>query len=151
MFEEPTAPTGKTISQIEMKKCEIELKKHCDKAEKCDENKAKVFVIVEGQCMLAMKNKVESVQKHEEWESDNDAVNSSKGLKDLSHSAVEARHKHWTLCETMRKLYTEGQHKCEGVTGCCEHFKKNIDVVEELWGPLSPMGSATGGVTETEA
>jgi len=63
--------------------------------------------------------------------------------------AVEARCKHWTSCETMRKLFAEGQCK-HGVTRHCKHFKANIDVIEEMWGPLSPTALATGGVTETE-
>ena len=100
VFEEPTAPSGETISQVKVKKCKIELKKHCDKVEKCDNDEVKVFVIVKGQCTSAMKNKVESVEKCSEWEDNNDVVNSLKGLKEPSHSTVEARCKHWTLCET---------------------------------------------------
>ena len=50
MFEEPTAPSGKSIGQVEMKKHEIKLKKHCDKAEKHDNDEVKAFVIVKGQC-----------------------------------------------------------------------------------------------------
>jgi hypothetical protein len=45
-----------------MKKYETELKQYYFKKERYEEHKAKIFVIVKGQCTLKMKNKVESLQ-----------------------------------------------------------------------------------------
>jgi hypothetical protein len=44
-----------------MKKYEVELKQYYFKKERYKEHKAKIFVIVKGQCTLNMKNKVESI------------------------------------------------------------------------------------------
>jgi hypothetical protein len=46
-----------------MKKYETELKQYYFKKERYEEHKAKIFVIVKGQCTLHMKNKVESLAK----------------------------------------------------------------------------------------
>jgi hypothetical protein len=48
-----------------MKKYETELKQYYFKKERYEEHKAKIFVIVKGQCTLDMKNKVESLQGHD--------------------------------------------------------------------------------------
>jgi hypothetical protein len=45
-----------------MKKYETELKQYYFKKERYEEHKAKIFVIVKGQCTLSMKNKVESLR-----------------------------------------------------------------------------------------
>jgi hypothetical protein len=42
-----------------MKKYETELKQYYFKKERYEEHKAKIFVIVKGQCTLNMKNRVE--------------------------------------------------------------------------------------------
>jgi hypothetical protein len=61
--KEPVMPDKEEVkSPLAMKKYETELKQYYFKKKRYEEHKAKIFVIVKGQCTLNMKNKVESLQ-----------------------------------------------------------------------------------------
>jgi hypothetical protein len=57
-----------------MKNYETELKQYYFKKERCEEHKAKIFVLVKGQHTLNMKNKVESLQGYDSIEANNDVI-----------------------------------------------------------------------------
>jgi hypothetical protein len=60
-LEEAIMPDKEEVkSPFGMKKSKIKLKQYYFKKERYKEHKAKIFVIVKGQCTLNMKNKVES-------------------------------------------------------------------------------------------
>jgi hypothetical protein len=75
-LKEPVMPDKEEAkSPFIMKKYETELKQYYFKKERYEEHKAKICVIVKGQCTLNMKNKVESlVQGYELIEANNDHV-----------------------------------------------------------------------------
>jgi hypothetical protein len=57
-----------------MKKYKTELKQYYVKKERLEEHKAKMFVIVKGQCTLNRKNKVESLQDYDSIEASDDVI-----------------------------------------------------------------------------
>jgi hypothetical protein len=61
-------------SSFVMKKYETELKPYYFKKETYKEHKAKIFVIVKGQCTLYMKNKVKSLQDYDLIEANDDVI-----------------------------------------------------------------------------
>jgi hypothetical protein len=62
------------VAILAIKKYETELKQYYFKKERYEEHKAKIVVIVEGQCILNMKNKVESLQGYNLIEANADVV-----------------------------------------------------------------------------
>jgi hypothetical protein len=62
------------VAILAIKKYETELKQYYFKKERYEEQKAKIVVIVEGQCILNMKNKVESLQGYNLIEANADVV-----------------------------------------------------------------------------
>jgi restriction endonuclease len=63
-----------------MKKYETELKQCSFKKERYKEHKAKIFVIVKGQC-LNMTNKVESLQGYDLIEANDNVIKLLNGIK----------------------------------------------------------------------
>jgi transcriptional regulator with AAA-type ATPase domain len=80
--KEPEMPDKKeeANSPFVMKKYETELKQYYFKKERYEE-KAKIFVIVKGQCTLNMKNKVESLKGYDSIEANDDVIKLLNGLK----------------------------------------------------------------------
>jgi hypothetical protein len=82
-----------------MKKYETELKQYYFKKERYEEHKAKIFVIVKGQCTLNMKNKVESLQGYDLIEAYNDDfIKLFNGLKELTFKMHKVQYRYWTIC-----------------------------------------------------
>jgi hypothetical protein len=65
-----------------IKKYKTELKQYYFKKERCEEHKAKIFVIVKRQCTLNMKNKVESLKGYDSIEANDDVIKLLNGLKE---------------------------------------------------------------------
>jgi mannose-6-phosphate isomerase class I len=71
-------------SPFAMKKYETELKQYYFKKERYEEHKAKIFVIVKGQCTLNIKNKIESLQGYDSIEANDDVIKLLNSLKELT-------------------------------------------------------------------
>jgi hypothetical protein len=96
-------------SPFVMKKCETELKQYNFKKERYKEHKAKIFVIVKGQCTLNMKNKVEGLKGYDSIEASDDVIKLLKGLKELTFKTLDLQYGYWMICQTVRKVLTMRQ------------------------------------------
>jgi hypothetical protein len=82
-----------------MKKYETELKQYYFKKERNDkEHKAKIFVIVKGQCTLNMKYKVESLKGYDLIEAHDDVIKLLNSLKELTFKMQEVKYGYCTIC-----------------------------------------------------
>ena len=72
-------------------KFKMQLNRHHDKLDKHNEHKAKVFVVVKGQCSLTMKNKIESMTECKDWEKNDDMTELLNGLKEVSFSTADVQ------------------------------------------------------------
>jgi hypothetical protein len=108
--KEPVMPDKEeTKWPLIMKKYETELKQYYFKKERYEEHKAKVFVIVKGQCTLNMKNKVESLQGYNLIEANDDVIKLLNSLKELTLKMNEVQYGYWTIYQTVRKVLTMRQ------------------------------------------
>jgi hypothetical protein len=109
--KEPVMPYEEEAkSPFVMKKYETELKQYYFKKERYEEHKAKIFVIVKGQCTLNIKNKVESLHGYDSIEGSDDVIKLLKGLKELTFKTHDVQYGYWTICQTVRKVLTMRQH-----------------------------------------
>ena len=83
--EKPTEPTKKTPTAFDVKECDEKLDFHFRKQEIHEENKAKVFIVIVGQCTLVMKNKVMSCKDHKKMEEEDNVVELLKAIKKLCY------------------------------------------------------------------
>ena len=86
-----------------MKKYETEWKQYYLKKGRYEEHKAKIFVIVKGQCTLNMKNKVESLKGYDLIEASDDVIKLLQGVKVLTFKTHNVQYGYWTIRQTVRK------------------------------------------------
>ncbi len=106
--EEPKQPEGK-VPDVEMKQYEKKLSRYYAKLDEYMEYKAKVFVIIKGQCTLTMKNKVEGMKDYDKIEEDDDVISLLKCLKDFAFTTVGIQYEHWTVVQSLRRVMTMWQ------------------------------------------
>jgi hypothetical protein len=132
-----------------MKKYKTELKQYYFKKERYEEHKAKIFVIVKGQCTLNMKNKVESLQGYHAIEANYDVIKLLNGLnKELMFKTHEVQYGYWTICQTVRRVLTMRQQDNEPLAGYYKRFTSCVDMAESPWGTLMPTEAATNETNE---
>jgi hypothetical protein len=113
-----------------MKKNETELKQYFFKKERYKEHKAKIFVIVKGQCILNMKNIVESLQGYDLIEANDDVIKLLNGLQELTFKTHEVQYGYWMICQTVRRVLTMRQQDNEPLAEYYKRFTSCIDVAE---------------------
>jgi DNA-directed RNA polymerase alpha subunit len=103
------------------------LKQYYFKKERYEEHKAKLFVIVKGQCTLNMKKKVESLQGYDSIEANDDVIKLLNGLKELTFKTHEVQDGYWTICQTVRKVLTMRQQDNKPFA---EYYKRSTSCVD---------------------
>ena len=134
---EPAKPE-KEASDADLKEYEKKLDRYLKRSDVYDEYKAKVFVIIMGQCSLTMKNKVESLSEFEKLEEGDDVIGLLKAIRGLAFTTNKVQYEHWTTRGSMRRLLTMHQFNGENLTNFYKRFMYQVDVVESQWGKLIP-------------
>ena len=134
---EPTDPEGKETT-YKVKKFEKDLARYYEKMDKYNEYKAKVFLVVKGQCSLSMKNKLEAMKEYGKLEKDDDVVGLLKIIKELSYVSTEVKYQYWSMTTMLYKLMNTRQGENETMAAYYKRFKNVVDIVEGQWGELYP-------------
>jgi hypothetical protein len=125
-----------------------ELKQYYFKKERYEEHKAKIFVIVKGQCTLNMKNKVESLKGYDLIEANDDVIKLLNGLKELTFKTHKVQYGYCRICQTVRRVLTMRQQDNEPLAEYYKRFTSCVDVAESHWGTLVPTAAATNETNE---
>ena len=112
--------------------------------------KAKVFVIIKGQCSLTMKNKVKSMKGYKDWEKDDNVVKLLNALKDLSFSTVDIQYEYWTMNQSLKNVMTMKQEGGESLSAYYKRFTNMVDVAKSQWGMLVPTKVASNKETRNK-
>ena len=134
---EPDEPTG-TVTQYAMEKYKKQLSRYYDQLDKYEEYKAKVFVIIKGQCTLTMKNKVESMKDYASWERDDDVIKLLNALKELAFTTIKVQYDYWMMSMSLKRAMNLTQHGGESLAGYYKRFINTVEVTESQWGQLVP-------------
>ena len=137
-FTEPRIPRSDDTTPGLMEKYKTELRIfHRDKKEFQD-NKAKVFVIILGQCTHNVKSKLENELGYATLEMNDDVVGLLRQLKQMAFASGGVQHPFWTLQIVMRRLLAINQGPRESVTNYYRRFVSTTEVIEEQWGKFYP-------------
>ena len=115
---EPDEPL-RTAATAEIEKWKKQLDRHCKKVEEHEENKGKAFVVIKGQCAMAMRNKPEAQEKCQDVESDCNVMELLKIIGGLM-CELDVQHNHKSMALVLRRLLTVQQRECKSVPGCCK-------------------------------
>ena len=110
-------------------------------------NKGKVFVIIKGQCTLAVKNKLNSLgAEYAQLEQDIDVIGLLKAIRNIALENAEIQFEHWAAAQALKRLAMVNQHGDEDLPQFYKRWTNARDVAELQWGPLYP----TKLVTQTQ-
>ena len=132
--EEPADSASK--AKIETYK--IKYSKKVDEQRDYKRNKEKLFRIIMGQCVPAMRNKIKKMPTFKTIEDDDDVAALLGLLQDVAYSTDSTGYEYWTMQAAMRKLLTMRQENKESLTNFGKRFLAQQEVTEKIWGVLIP-------------
>jgi hypothetical protein len=136
-FVEPEDPgMNATPGQLEVYK--MEMKEYREDKKEYKRDKAKVFQIIIGQCNAAMKNKVKGLPEFSDLNDEDDVATLLIRMKELVYSTDSDQYEYWIMQANMRHFLTMRQGEKESLTGFSKRFLEQQEVLEELWGDLTP-------------
>jgi Zinc knuckle len=145
-FPEPKDPGDKPTA-AQMEKYKMQLQMSLDKADKYQSEKAKVFRLIIGQCVPAMKHKIEGDTKYPTLVEASDVTGLLQFMKELVYSTHSTQYEYWAMQASMKTLITMIQHDKESLASFSKKFLAQVEATEAMWGKLTPAklkGQATG-------
>lgn len=103
------------------------------------EQKAKVFAIILGQCDKSMQNRVESEARFENAEKDCDVIGLLKIIKDLAFDANEKKYPPRQAAWALRRLVLAKQGENEELVDYYSRFISIAEMVETTYGKIEPV------------
>jgi hypothetical protein len=134
---------------MEVERYKILLKMCIEKQEKYRQDKAKVFLIIMGQCKPAMRNKLEALKKYETLEEEDDVAGLMEEIRVLVYATDNTQYEYWKMQASMKTLVNLRQGEKEALQVFATRFLKQVESTEEIWGELYPrikVGESIEGV-----
>jgi hypothetical protein len=166
-FTKPTMPTAAKVTTRSQTGTETEVPGSVSSAQLADykaeldnyhrdtrayqENKAKVFVVILGQCTVAVMSGLESGGGLTRLEVNLDVIGLLEKLESMAFSTGGIQEPFVILVYSLRRLVDLRQGPQEGVAKYYKRFKISADVLGGHWGDFNPSNLAKDGVTKEEA
>jgi len=116
------------------KDCDVHLKKQ----DRCEENKAKAFAFILGQCDEGMKNKLQSDSAHETIDDTFDVISLLKLMKDAMCNAHDKKSPALQAVAAWKQLMMASQKEHESLLNYYKRFQSLVERVELLCGDIEP-------------
>jgi hypothetical protein len=167
VFTKPTMPTAAkvttrsqagtetkvpgSVSSAQMADYKAELDNYHRDTREYQDNKAKVFVVILGQCTVAVLSWLENGQGLTDLEVDLDVIGLLGKLETMAFSTGGVQEPFVSLAYSLRRLTMMQQGTKEGVAKYYKRFKISADVLGGHWGDFHPPKLVKNGVTEEQA
>lgn len=134
----------------QLMKYKLELDIYHRKLDKYNDEKAKTFIIILGQCTEEVQSWL-SLNGLEELERNRDVIGLLNKLKRMASSQNGDKDEYVVLCTSLRKLATLQQGSKENTARYYERFQVAAEVLVGHWGDFSPPSFVLNGLTPKEA
>ena len=145
VFEDPVRPADDAPKgDWEIYKMELSFKRAQKEAYRQD--KAKAFLIIMGQCTIAMTNKLESLAEYADLKKNKDVAGLLRTIKELVYSTDKSQYEYMAMQAKMRNIHNIRMKEGENLPNYLKRFLEQQQATEALWGELIPMklkGKAT--------
>ena len=145
VFEDPVRPADDAPKgDWEIYKMELSFKRTQKEAYRQD--KAKAFLIIMGQCSIAMTNKLESLAEYADLKKNKDVAGLLRTIKELVYSTDKSQYEFMAMQAKMRNIHNIRMKEGENLPNYLKRFLEQQQATEALWGELIPMklkGKAT--------
>ena len=141
---EPQEPTPEDAKKpVKMKQYEKKLDQYYKELALYEKTKEKVFIIILGQCNLAMVNQLEAKQEYKAVESSANVPRLLEMIKEIVYSSKGVQYEYWAMSYSVRKVVTIKQGKSESLTAYYNRFIDLVLVAESQWGAMIPYKMIT--------
>jgi hypothetical protein len=137
-FTKPRAPRKEDSTPGLLEEFKTELSIYHRDTKEYKEQKAKVFVIILGQCTPSLKSKLANDAGFATLEQNDDVKGLLGKLKELAFSTGGVQHPFWTLQNMLRRLTAINQGEKESVQNYHKRFLAMTEVIEAQWGQFCP-------------
>jgi hypothetical protein len=150
-FTKPIPPKGSSPPAAELEEYKIDSAIHRKAVKEYNDHKAKVFVVILGQCSPQLKSRLVNEIEYNSLEDNDDVVGLLNKLKEMAFSTAGVEHPCWALQAVLKRLTAINQAPNESVANYYRRFLALTEVTEAHWGPLVPTKMVTSTITKTDA
>jgi len=115
------------------------------------EDKARVFIVIYGQCTKAVQEKLRASYDLTKMEKGRDVVELLKSLKTMAFTPSNVQDVAITMCEGLRRLASLNQGVNESVIHYKLRFLAAAEVLDQQWGGFFPPAWVQGSETKEQA
>jgi hypothetical protein len=148
---EPELPTSVKKDGPEARKWDRDYSHYLHQRELYNLNKGKVFVIILGQCTLAVKNRLKSLgTNYAQLQSNDDELGLLTAIRNIALANANIQNPYWGAAQALKRLATVTQQNNESLPAFYKRWTNARDVAELQWGPMYPTKLATSKTVELE-
>lgn len=140
---------GGKVTSIQMAEYKADLDNYYRNSREYEENKAKTFVVILGQCSVAVRSALENGGGLDELEKNLDVIGLLKKLKDMAFSTEGVAEPFVTLAESFRRLAGVQQGQSESLAKYHRRFMVSAKVLIGHWGEWYPSALVKDGESAT--
>jgi len=127
----------KDADPIVIKEWEKDYDRYLKKLDLYEDHKSKVFIIIKGQCSLAVRNKVEALTTYSEIEEKFDVVELLDSIRIVTYEP-DVHYDHKAAAMALRRLFVARQGDTESLDRYYQRFEGLVEVAEIHFGSLVP-------------
>ncbi len=139
-FDKPVYPTSGSAEEKAIWSKEYD--RLIKKTEKYEEDKAKVFNLILGQCEKPMKNRVEAVEEYEDIEDGSDVVKLLQSIKEIAYQSSDKKYPPMQAWLSLKALMNISQKSNEDLRDYYKRFEGVVEMAELSYGVISPVENA---------
>jgi hypothetical protein len=139
------------VSSAQMAEYKAELDNYHKDTRRYRDDKARVFVVILGQCTVGVKSWLENGGGLIDLEVNRDVKGLLDKLEEMAFSTGGVQDPYVTLTQSLRRLVGLQQGPNEGTAKYYKRFKISASVLIGHWGDFHPSKQAKDGVTKEEA
>jgi Zinc knuckle len=148
VFTEPKSPEkrakGPEPTATELSAFNAAINRYHKKLDKYQDDKAKVFIVILGQCTQVVKNMLENSDDFKQLELDRNVAGLLAMLKEMAFSTKGVQEPYVTLADSLRRLTAINQGTGETVANYYKRFSAVAEVMAVQWGEFYPPKLAKG-------
>jgi hypothetical protein len=135
-FKDPNDP-GEDAKRAAMEKYKMLLRMKIEDEKLYQEEKAKVFRLIIGQCTTTLRNKVEAAETYSDLEANDDIAGLLELVWELIFSIEKTQYEYWAMQAAMGRLMSKQENK-ESLPKYIRRFEAQVEATENVWGSLVP-------------
>jgi len=136
-FTAPRAPS-EAAGTAPLQTYKVKLTEHHKDVRNYQEEKAKVFAIILGQCSRVLQSKLENDTEFQDLERDDDVTGFLAKLRNMAFTTDSTQNPYWTMAHVVTRFAGFNQGTKESVVNYYNRFMAMTEVVEAQWGDFFP-------------